>query len=202
MDNIYVQIKSFAGNKFNVQITDEQLNQMIDICKVKKHKKGELLIAAGEFGYAPCFLLTGLMRTFYINIDGNEVTNFFIFENTFYGSNFVTSNKPSSCNYEALEDCVSLEFDARKIAELIKAEKSFALLYIAILEETLIEKNERETSLIVKSATERYLDFKRRYPNIETRVNQTHIASYLGITPVSLSRIRRILRMDNADEVF
>ena len=66
-----------------------------------------------------------------------------------------------------------------------------------VLEQSMNKKILRENSLISKSATERYLDLKNEYPGIEKRVNQTHIASYLGITPVSLSRIRRVIREEN-----
>lgn len=197
MDKNYKQITLYASNRLGIQIDDELLKRISKICEVKTYKKGDLIITAGEVVSTPYFLLSGLMRTFYLDIDGNEVTNYFIFENTFYGSNYITVNKPSFCNFEALEDCVSLEFDGMQMANLIKTEHIFSLLYMSILEDALIEKKERETSLITKSATERYLDLRRHYPNIEERVNQTHIASYLGITPVSLSRIRRVLRDDS-----
>jgi len=62
------------------------------------------------------------------------------------------------------------------------------------LEKTIVYKMHRENAFLIKSATERYLDFKREFPLLEKRVNQSYIASYLGITPVSLSRIRRTIR--------
>ena len=70
-------------------------------------------------------------------------------------------------------------------------------LYVQKLEEAMKHKIIREMSLVNKNATERYIDFKQIYPGIEKRVNQIHIASYLGITPVSLSRIRRVIREEN-----
>ena len=55
----------------------------------------------------------------------------------------------------------------------------------------------RESEFQIKSATERYIDFKKEFPNLEKRVNQSYISSYLGITAVSLSRIRRTIREEN-----
>lgn len=55
----------------------------------------------------------------------------------------------------------------------------------------------RESGFQIKSATERYIDFKKEFPNLEKRVNQSYISSYLGITAVSLSRIRRTIREEN-----
>ena len=196
MDIIYEQLKSYAYNRLKIQLNDELLGKIASICKVKKYKKGDLLITAGEVVSASYFVLSGLVRTFYIDIDGNEVTNYFVFENRFFGGSYITTNKPIRYNFEALEDCVSLEFDRSNITEIMRTEQEFLLIYISILEDFLIEKSEREANLITKSATERYLDLKNRFPNIEKRVSQSHIASYLGITPVSLSRIRRVLRED------
>ena len=196
MEAMYEQIKSYAYNRLGIQLSDELLNKIANNCKVKKYKKGDLLITAGEVISKSYFMLSGLVRTFYIDINGNEVTNFFAFENRFFGGSYITTNQAIGYNFEALEDCTTLEFDKSNVAEIIKTEQAFLLIYISILEDFLLEKSEREASLITKSATERYLDLKYRFPNIEKRVSQVHIASYLGITPVSLSRIRRVLRDD------
>ena len=196
MEAIYRQIKAYAEKRLKIQLGDELLNKIAAICKVKKYKKGDLIITAGEAVSVSHFIVSGLVRTFYIDIDGNEVTNYFVFENRFFGGGYITTNKPIRYNFEALEDCITLEFDRTHIAEIIKAEQAFLFIYISILEDFLLEKSEREANLLTKSATERYLDLKHRFPNIENRVSQSHIASYLGITPVSLSRIRRVLRDD------
>lgn len=96
--------------------------------------------------------------------------------------------------YEALENCKMLRFNAHELRSFILAEDSLSRLYIRALEESLSYKISRENSLLVHSATERYTEFKKLYPTLEGRVNQYHIASYLGVTPESLSRIRRNLR--------
>lgn len=72
--------------------------------------------------------------------------------------------------------------------------KRYLLIYIKKLEETIIYKMNRENGFQTKSETERYLEFKRSYYEIENRVNQSCIASYLGVSPVSLSRIRRTIK--------
>lgn len=63
-----------------------------------------------------------------------------------------------------------------------------------LLQNSIRYKIYRESCFLTESATERYIDFKRRHPDLEKRVNQSYIVSYLGITPVSLSRIRRMIK--------
>ena len=87
--------------------------------------------------------------------------------------------------------------DYNKVQQVMQKEPSLLSVYVGILENTLQEKLLRENALLSMCATERYLDLKRRIPGIEERVSQIHIASYIGITPVSLSRIRRTLREEN-----
>ena len=79
----------------------------------------------------------------------------------------------------------------------MKKEPLLTQVYIGILEETLRIKLIREAALLAESATERYIKLNAEIPNIDQRVNHGHIASYIGVTPVSLSRIRRTLREEN-----
>ncbi len=165
--------------------------------QIERHKKGEIIIIAGEGEYRPRILLSGLIRVFFLNKEGADVTNFFIYEKTYYGSDFLTMKKASVCSFEALEDCMSLALDKQVLKEILRKDIHLLLDYTGILEQSLNAKILRENALITKSATERYLDLKKEYPDIEKRVSQTHIASYLGISPVSLSRIRRAIREEN-----
>ena len=81
--------------------------------------------------------------------------------------------------------------EARKI---IFENEYLMKLWIKVLEESLIYKTERENSFLLKSATERYLDFRRTLGFLEKRVDSQYISSYLGMTPVSLSRIKHALK--------
>lgn len=165
--------------------------------QIECHKKGEFIIIAGEGEYKPRILLSGLIRVFFLNKEGVDVTSFFIYEKTYYGSDFLTMKKASVCSFEALEDCISLVLDKQVLKEALQKDIRLLLEYTGILEKSLNARILRENALITKSATARYMDLKKEYPNIEKRVSQTHIASYLGISPVSLSRIRQAIREEN-----
>jgi CRP-like cAMP-binding protein len=190
------QVKTALSN-FPLMADEAIAEQFLSTAQIRYHKKGDLIIVAGQDEYEPSILLSGLIRVFFLNAEGVDVTNLFIFEKTFYGSGFLTMKKANVCSFEALEDCVSLVLDTRVLNEVLKSNLGLLLIYTGILEQSMNRKILRENDLITKSATERYLDLKHDYPGIEKRVSQTHIASYLGITPVSLSRIRRVIREEN-----
>lgn len=197
MQQTNIQAIKCSLSKLPFIVDDAITDRILSTGHIKKHKKGDLIIVAGQDDYEPCILLSGLVRVFFLNAEGVDVTNLFIFENTFYGSDFLTMQKASVCSFEALEDCVSLALNRPVLHETIKNNIQLLLIYVGILEQSMNKKILRENALITKSATERYLDMKKEYHGIEKRVSQAHIASYLGITPVSLSRIRRVIREEN-----
>lgn len=139
-------------------------------------------------------LLSGIIRGFYLDMEGNDITHIFIMEGSIYNGGFLTTEKTHACSFETLEDCRILEIDHEKLLGRIKKDMGMLLYYINMLENSVNRKNEKETYALTKSATERYLAFQKEYPGIENRVNQNLIATYLGIAPQSLSRIRRTLR--------
>lgn len=180
-------------NQYNKYINMETLKKLVDFNKTIRFKKGDM-IRADNKGF---LLLSGIIRGYYLDVDGNDVTHMFIFEGTAYGSDFLTTDKPHVCNFEVLEECTAVELNRAVLLEEIKKDQGLMMAYIHMLEESLKRKILRETSLVTKTATERYLDLKKEYPNIDKRISQAHIASYLGISPVSLSRIRRVIREEN-----
>lgn len=113
-----------------------------------------------------------------------------------YAESFLSKEKSIQC-FEALEYTTALEFNADELKQLLLADDDLRNFYIKLLEATILYKMNRESGFQIKSATERYIDFKKEFPNLEKRVNQSYISSYLGITAVSLSRIRRTIREEN-----
>lgn len=185
LNQIFEQCKGY--------INRDTFYQLVDVRKTIAIPKGDLISA----DHKAFLLLSGIIRGYYLDANGNDVTHMFIFEGMTYGSDFLTTNKPHVCNFEALEECTAIELNHIVLLEKIKSDPGFMMMYIHMLEEALKRKILRETSLVTKTATERYLDLKREYSDIDGRVSQAHIASYLGITPVSLSRIRRVIREEN-----
>ncbi len=178
---------------YSKYISKETLNNLVDFNKITSFNKGDLISA----DHKVYLLLSGIIRGYYLDMDGNDITHMFIFEGAIYGSDFLTTDKPHVCNFEALEECTAIELNRTVLLEQIKIDKGLMLAYIHMLEEALKRKILRETSLVTKTATERYLDLKKENPDIDQRISQGHIASYIGISPVSLSRIRRVMKEEN-----
>lgn len=139
-------------------------------------------------------LFSGLIRHYYVDIDGNDITRFFSMEGDIIGGISIGDNPFAR---EAVEDCEMLVIDSIKFMEIVNSDIDLLKLFNKVLLKGLDYKIYRESSFLMLSATERYINFKRMYPGLEKRVNQMHIASYLGITPVSLSRIRKTIKENN-----
>ncbi|MBN2435798.1 MAG: Crp/Fnr family transcriptional regulator [Spirochaetes bacterium] len=149
-------------------------------------------LRAGEqsanFGY----VASGLFRFCYCDCEGKDYTAWFADENSFIPS-FASVSKgiASRFSIEALEDSQVAEFPISVLNELENSSESARSLSRNFLLEALLEKEKREASLVLDDAITRYRDFQSRFSHIEKRLKLHHVASYLGISPVSLSRIRK-----------
>ena len=120
------------------------------------------------------------------------IKNFFV-EGHLAGSTVsMLTDTPSGFAVECIVDGTILEMNYKRYKEIIYAHEDLKNYYIANLEQNwIIENEQRQISFAVESATERYISFLNRYPKLPQRVPQWLIASYLGITPTQLSRIRK-----------
>ena len=194
---VYSEQLKKAMEPYAPNISKEAIEIVLQTAELKELKKGEILVHIGDTPKEMYFIISGLIRSYYIDISGNDVTRYFMTENSFCCSEILLIKAPLNCCFEALEDCCLICFDGNNFKSLMNENINYMKAYITVLEESLRYKIERENSFLLKSATERYIDFKKMYPRLEKRVNQSHIASYLGITPVSLSRIRRTIKEEN-----
>ena len=172
---------------------EEDLNNLVRYFEIKKVSKGDLLYKAGSICRNGYFVVEGCFRNFSTNSEGNEFNTLFSFENWWLGDmNGIQNSLPSKINIEALEDSTLLAISATDYNYLLKNSHSFAL-YKHILRTNRSEARTDQINEFHESAEVRYLNLLSKYPNITQRVSQFHIASYLGITPESLSRLRKKL---------
>lgn len=193
MDNVNLYSEKLKNN-YGIIFSCELINKFAAVSSEITLKKNDILIRIGDKNSYIFFVVSGILREYYIDDDGNDVTRFFSYEGGLCGGESLISNEPSAIYTEALEDCILLRCSVSDFTEIIVNSSEATKAYIWLLESSLAYKIHRENSFLIKSAAERYIDFKRENPDIEKRVNQKYIASYLGITPVSLSRIRRALK--------
>lgn len=158
---------------------------------VQKFKKNELLLQQGQIENHLSVILSGAVRNF-IETEDKEITTTFAFENNYVSAyeSFLTQT-PSHYGIQALTDVVIWSatyescqyfFEHAPIGNFIGRVSAEALYLV---------KAERERSFLIDSAEERYLKLLKRDPNLFQRVPLKHIASYIGITPQALSRIRK-----------
>lgn len=193
MKKEFAYIQNTIEEFMQLKIPEEVVLKAINMFTKKTISKGDIVVHVGDIEKEICFVTSGLFRSYYIDINGNDVTRFFTKEGEILSLEILFNNKPSKRCIEALEDSTVMAIQYEDLKKLIEDNIYCMKAYTKILEHSLEYKIERESSFLLKSATERYLDFKRMYPELEKRINQAYIASYIGITPVSLSRIRRTI---------
>jgi CRP-like cAMP-binding protein len=159
---------------------------------VKTYKSGEVFLQAGKIANQVGFITEGIFRYFFYDGQGNEITSYFMSENQFV-TNVTSFNEYSfsSGSIAAETDCVVLMID-RQTWELFATEiPSWNAIIAKITSKVLLEKTNFQRQLINQDAKSSYLSLLKTNPSIIKRVPQTHIASFLGITKFSLSRIRK-----------
>jgi CRP-like cAMP-binding protein len=149
------------------------------------------LVSVGDVSREAYFINKGATRLFFEK-EGEEISANFMFENNFVASleSFLLQ-VPSRQAIDTLEDCELLVLSKQRLEELIRKQPQFNLFSKAIAETAFIMLQRRASSFILDSAEERYMNMLQQRPEILERVPQHMIASYLGVTPVSLSRIRK-----------
>ena len=180
------------------EIPSEQMEKFVAILHPRRINKSEHFISEGEIPKKFAFNNNGLFRYYYIDSKGNEFTKGFFPEGTFITSYSSMIEKSGSYyNIDALEDSDIFEIKVQKWDELFKQHECWKLLLIAMLEKGYTAKVKRERELLLLDAEARYRSFLENYPNLEDRIKQHVIASFLGITPVALSRIRKKMGVIN-----
>ncbi|RZM22403.1 MAG: Crp/Fnr family transcriptional regulator, partial [Pedobacter sp.] len=141
------------------------------------------------------FVLEGVFRFCYYNNKGIEITNAFVEENNLVGDYSKFDNRMAASEYcQAVTDCRLLVFTRKDFEEINNTVIGWDKMVPKIFQKCLLETIEKRSSLVAEDATTRYLSFIDKFPNLANRVPLSQVASYLGITQQSLSRIRKNIR--------
>jgi CRP-like cAMP-binding protein len=170
------------------------LKVLINLASEESYKKNDMLLETGEVAKYFYIIKSGITRAFYADEKGKQyIRTLFRVNETTSSLESLLSGKPSKLSYDCLTDCVVYKFDFKEIIKLTKTDLFISNLYSNILENIFIMVESRIYDLAVLNATERYLKLKKEIPEIENSIPQYHIASYLNISPVQLSRVRKEL---------
>ncbi len=172
-------------------VPDNELKKAEKIFHPAQLEKGSFFVQAGEVPQTLGFVISGLLRLYYIDGSGNEFTKSFCIENSFVAAySALLLREPSRLFVETVEDSLLLVAKYDTYQTLSSEGNCWQIINRKLAETLFIKKEKRESELLLDDATTRYLRFLTEYPGLETRLKQYHIASYLGVTPVTLSRIR------------
>ena len=177
-----------------ITLTDEEF----DICSKyfvpKKLRKHQFLLNEGEVCTHIGFVNSGCLREYTIDKKGNEhIIQFAIADWWISDLNSYLSGLPSAYNIDALQDSEVLLLEKSAREELLDNCKKMDRFFRLLIEANYIATHQRIVDSLSSSAEERYLKLIKTYPKLFEIVPQNQIASYLGITPQSLSRIRKEL---------
>jgi CRP-like cAMP-binding protein len=179
-------------------LTEEEFNQLSPILLSKIVAKGDYLLKQGEICKHSFFVEKGLLRSYSIDQTGKEhiiqfaPTNWFISDRS-----SVYFNEPSDFFIEAIEETTVVIIDKNFVSHASEISPSFGQYNELLLQNHIRHLQKRVNQLLGASAEKRYLNFIQLYPDLTLRVPQWMIASYLGITPESLSRVRKELASKN-----
>ncbi|CAA0181746.1 Crp/Fnr family transcriptional regulator [Tenacibaculum maritimum] len=183
-----------------IELNKEEIEVIKDLIRIEVFKKGTLLLKKGEVTESYYFNVKGCIRLYYM-VNGEEKTTFFYTENQFVSSiKSFTRQVPSNHFFECEEDCILgvLSYEAEK--KVLRKFPKFEHLYKVILEEQLSHYQEVLSSFITTKPEERYKSFLKSHPVLVQRIPQYKLASYLGIAPESLSRIKRRIAEQNSSK--
>ncbi|NKB70031.1 MAG: cyclic nucleotide-binding domain-containing protein [Candidatus Latescibacteria bacterium] len=175
-----------------VDMPDESWALCIEYVTYQQYAKDEYLLHAGDVADWAYFVHRGVLRQFYTTAEGKEFNKSFSLEGEPCGS-FRSSltRKSSRLSIQALEPSQVLQIRFQRLFDLFECDRHWERLGRKAAEYQTLLNEEREAEFLLDDATTRYRRFQEQYPGLEQRVAQYHIASYLGITNVALSRIRK-----------
>ncbi|MCP4439626.1 MAG: Crp/Fnr family transcriptional regulator [Aureispira sp.] len=174
-----------------ITLSEEELNFIKSKVPLKVHKKNDVIFREGKISRTIYFVLDGCVRLYY-NVDGVEKTAFFYLEGKFIcaGESF-THNKKATENYQAIEDSALMHFDKDVIEEMLQKFPRLGVIGQIATEEELISCQKMIASFVTKSPEQRYLELLASKSELFQRAPQQYIASFLGVSPETLSRIKK-----------
>ena len=179
--------------KSKVAIQESDLDAILSLFKIKQLKKGQLILKRGQIAYHYYYIKSGALRFFFGDFD-EQLTAWVVFQNEFFTEiSSLNPQKPTRFNIEAIEETELIYIDKSDMEKLYKQFPAWQEFGRITWEAMAVRMIDQIISFQTLSAEERYLEFMAKSELIR-RVPIKQIASYLGITPNALSRIRKNIK--------
>ena len=186
--NILKNIKRY------VSLNESDEKQFISIVRTSKIKRRQFIVQPNFICSHQTYVLNGAFRSYFVNDEGIEHTIQFAIEDWFISDfNSYLNQKPASLFVEALEDAIVQQISYEDVENLCNENPKFERFFRLVAQKSFAYSQRRVLSNLGKSAEERYLEFRDLYPSIVQRVPQYALASYLGMSPEFLSKIKKRL---------
>lgn len=178
---------------------DSCWSELIPVLYSRDLEKNEYFSKEGQYTKEYGFICQGVMRLFYLSEDGNEWNKYFFVENDFVAAS-IDPERESITRIQALTPVSLVCIPAEKFTELSDRFEQFRAFFQKMIFDYLDEKQDREIRFLSNEALDNYLYFQTKFPGLEDRIAHYHIASYLGITPTQLARVRKKLKNNENDQ--
>jgi CRP-like cAMP-binding protein len=178
----------------HISLSDREAEYVISLLKQRTVRKRQFLLHSGDVSRHETFIVNGLLRAYTVDKSGHEHIAMFASEGWWISDlySFLTQS-PGTQNIDALEDTDVLQIEKQDLEKLYLEVPKFDRFFRILLQNAFVANQQRILTSISQTAEEQYLAFIKKYPSLEQRVPQHQVASYLGITPETISRIRRTL---------
>nr|WP_315221986.1 Crp/Fnr family transcriptional regulator [uncultured Flavobacterium sp.] len=175
-------------------LSSAELDQLDDLISIRTLKKGAFLLKENQVCNEIVFIRKGILRSFFFNHQGDEITNCFAFENEFMASfaSFITQN-PAEENIQALSDVELQVIDRQSLEMLYKSSSHWQEIGRKLAEMEFVTLQKRMISFQKLSGKQRYEELFQHHQKYIQLIPLQYLASYLGITPRHLSRIRKAI---------
>lgn len=176
----------------HLPLENDEKEILSNVFTERKLKRRQYLLQEGNISKASAFVLEGCFRMYLTDDNGKEHNLQFAIENWWIGDmGSFYSDEPSKLNIEAIENSVVLEIKKPELQNLYVEYPKFNRIFRVLTENALLSAQRRILQNVSSTAEERYLDFVKRYPQFFNRISNVQIASFIGVTPEFLSKIRK-----------
>lgn len=185
-----VKIKELVSGYFP-NLDDDEIDIFLSICKYEIAKNKEIILKRERSDNYLLLILEGSARAYQINKEGKEITTHLRSEGHIFGEALVFSNELQKLDIEAIGEVHLLKFDVNELEKLGFENEKIMRIYLGFLKEVILTFSHRINTFVAMTPKERYLDLINWNPKYLKSTFDKHIASFLGVTPLTIHRIKK-----------